>query len=93
MLGICVFALSGIVWKFILVRMAAENDSLKQEVSSIRTRYDQLMAEQLSDYREVVQSYAEIAAKGRATIGSATEVMTLVLEQIKHSDKDGEDNG
>ena len=88
-LGVCVLALSGIAYKFILVRLSTENDALRAEIIEVRKRYDTLLGQQLADYQSIVQSYAEIAARGRATISAATDVMTAMLEKVGDAGDDG----
>ena len=87
-LGICVAALSVTVYRFVLVRMSDENTSLRREVQEIRTNYDKLLSQQLTDYQHTVQMMAEISAKGRAAIQAATETMGLVLAHLSKGEEE-----
>lgn len=81
-LGIAVTALAGVVYRFVLVRLSTECDQLREEVKLVRQKFDTLVSEQQADYREVAQSYAEIAAKSRKTMASATELMQMLLDKM-----------
>ena len=86
-LGACVLALSATVWKFILVRMSSENDSLRAEIADVRRRYDALLSQQISDYSEIASSYAENSAKTRAAVNSATDTIKILLDHVSKEEE------
>lgn len=88
-LGLAVGALSLIVWRFVLLRLSSENDSLKTEMTDLQRRHDSLLQESVSDLKDACNGYAQNAAKSRAAVTSATEVMHLVLRKLEDENEPG----
>ena len=87
-LGICVCALSWVVYRFVLTRMSAECESLRKEIAQVRRRYDAIVMQQISDYKTIIRSHNEGSSKMRRTLSSANEVMQAVLKRMGDSGPD-----
>ena len=82
-LGICVGALSWVVYHFVLRRMAAECESLQAESNELRRRYDAVMMQQVSDYKHIQKSYNEILNKSRRALDSSIDIMQTTLKKLE----------
>jgi hypothetical protein len=86
-LGVCVFALSWVVYRFVLTRMSAECESLRVQIMEVQQKYDNLLNQQINDYKTIVRQHNETSSKIRRTLSSSTEVMQAVLDRM------GDDGG
>tara|TARA_R100001530_G_C4295627_1_gene149156 strand:+ start:466 stop:753 length:288 start_codon:yes stop_codon:yes gene_type:complete len=81
-LGVSVLILGGIVYKFILVRLLKESDTMRDELQDIRSRYHVLLNQQLSDYKEIIRTYNSMSMKTKNALNTASEVLESVLEKL-----------